>query len=552
MESRSEPYGPPRSEYPAIYLKQFPHTDPWTQADTKHFLITRHEVPDQNLSELSLLERNVRHTQIAQLLGQVPVPIDGSNPFRYYIDMLKKYTSKHKIFSHYYGFLCVHMLARMFQITILAYYESLPHLMRKGELKYDSAEEDDCSVKLADIGALTFEHQYDGPGYKKAVEFHPEDAEALFNQIWRDRKAFMIICRQIGMRGWSSLLHVLWTQLRDMPLERADEYCKGLRHLLMRYSLIASFRERELATKTILAIEDRFPVGGQEFRFIPVDQEDARNVVDAFEEYLKPRNGDPNVRAIYSIFDLVFYSALYIGREKVAALLDMVLQHTWSFFEPNLRKNVAHKVKDAFHYGSRAIWTVGTIFEDLNYASLEQRTAAITAGIRVVNQPDFLELLGRVCSLLVVQSGHDLLIAEADAKKLLRNVEPEMEALGRVANHYEFSKVPEMEHIWHGLYKFIDLRHKLTNDGPVRNRILMCRHLWTKVGSAFKFKPQPREMNLCMNPRCPDPDPIGGSRLSCERCCWVNYCSNRCQTLHWLRDSPRSHYQQCIPLGVWH
>ncbi|KEP48224.1 hypothetical protein V565_130420 [Rhizoctonia solani 123E] len=540
------PYGPPLSEYPEIFTQHFPRIDPWTQEDTKRFLIIKHEIPDESLSELALLERILRHTQISQYLGRVPMCPEGSNPFRYYLAKLEKYTAKHKLFSHYYGFLCVHTIARMFHIGILAYYEALPHLMYKGELKFDPTERDDCSIQLADMGALTFERQHDGPGFKKVVEFYPKDAEMLFNLIWSDRKAFTVVCRRTRMRGWSSLFRVLWMYLRDLELIRADQYCKGLRHLLMRYSLVASFRERELAIKTILVIEDTFPIGGQEFMFVPVDHEDARNTLDVFREYLKPTDGEPNSKAIYSIFDLVFYTALFIGRDEVVSLLEMILRQAWDFFELNLHRNITHKIKDAFIYGARAIWTVGSIFESLNYATLNQRTIAITAGLQVINQPELLELLGRVSSLLAIQSGNELIVAEVDGKKLINNVEPIMDALSRLT----FPVVAEMEQIWRGLYQFIDIQHTLTPDGPVRNRILACQRLWSKVGIAFKFKPKAAKRNLCMNPRCPDPDPIMGTRSSCRRCCWVYYCSSRCQALHWLSTFWDSHHRQCISIGV--
>ncbi|KDN41547.1 hypothetical protein RSAG8_07348, partial [Rhizoctonia solani AG-8 WAC10335] len=117
-------------------------------------------------------------------------------------------------------------------------------------------------------------------------------------------------------------------------------------------------------------------------------------------------------------------------------------------------------------------------------------------------------------------------------------------------SHLTFPDIPDMEQIWRGLYQFIDLQHKLTSSGKVSNRILMCQRLWSKVGTAFKFRPQGAKRNLCMNPRCPDPDPIAGTRLSCGQCCWVYYCSSQCQALHWLGASQDSHRRQCIPIGL--
>ena len=91
------PYGPPLSEYPEIFTQHFPPIDPWTQEDTKRFLIIKHEIPDESLSELALLERILRHTQMSQYLGRVPMCPEGSNPFRYYLAKLEKYTAKHNV-----------------------------------------------------------------------------------------------------------------------------------------------------------------------------------------------------------------------------------------------------------------------------------------------------------------------------------------------------------------------------------------------------------------------------------------------------------------------
>ncbi|CAE6454528.1 unnamed protein product [Rhizoctonia solani] len=235
----------------------------------------------------------------------------------------------------------------MFHIGILAYYEALPHLMYKGELKFDPTERDDCSIQLADVGALTFERQHDGSGFKKVIL--PERRRNVIQPHLE---------RQKGIYGDLSAYSYARVELivsRAVNISSADQYCKGLRHLLMRYSLVASFREREPTIKTILAIEDTFPIGGQEFMFVPMDHEDARNILDVFREYLKPTDGEPNSKAIYSIFDLVFYTALFIGRDEVVSLLEMILRQAWGFFELDIHRNITHKIKDAFIYGARAI-----------------------------------------------------------------------------------------------------------------------------------------------------------------------------------------------------
>ncbi|CAE6536580.1 unnamed protein product, partial [Rhizoctonia solani] len=126
-----DPYGPPLSEYPAVLLKCFPYTDPWTQEDTKQFLIIKQGIPDKK----------------------------GTKPLGYYLGELEKYIAKHKLFSHYYGF----------------FYAS-PHVMYKCQPKSGPTEKDDCSIRLADVGALTF-GQYEEFAFKI-------DRGSLLRALW--------------------------------------------------------------------------------------------------------------------------------------------------------------------------------------------------------------------------------------------------------------------------------------------------------------------------------------------------------------------------------
>ncbi|CAE6451728.1 unnamed protein product [Rhizoctonia solani] len=520
-----EPYGPPLSDYPDIFLQRFPHKDSWTREDTKCFTMAKYETPEE-LPIISILERTLRYTQILQLIGCMPRPVERYRPLRYYLNLLYEYTIKHKIFGYYYGFLCLQ-----------------PEVL---ERILGPVESDDCSEVIAITPAVMLERRYDERRLKRAVgyEKHPsgdvmffrglggfylEDAEALFDWIWSDRKAFMVLCRRIYMRGWSTLFYVLWARLRDSV--RAETTCKGLRHLLMRYALVAPPQERSLACKIIHSIEDTFPVGGEEYKFVPVDPADAQNILDAFRKYLIPTREDPNIKTPHPLFDLLFYSALSIGREEVISLLDTILQHTWKLFEQNYRHDVVLKIKDAFYYGFRAIWLVEWALEDFGYATPDHKTLATTACIQVVNRPEFLELLGRLCSSLVMRFKNELIIPDCDAKKLLTSTEALMDALSRADFSYEFTAAPGMQQTWNRLCQFIDLKSEMIEGGVVRNRVLLCQRVWTKVGATFKFKVQRHGRNLCMNPRCPDPDPNEGARLLCERCRWVHYCSRRCQAL---------------------
>lgn len=44
--------------------------------------------------------------------------------------------------------------------------------------------------------------------------FYDSDAEFLLDSLWEDRKAFMVLCNRVEMPGWSTLLAVIWEQIR--------------------------------------------------------------------------------------------------------------------------------------------------------------------------------------------------------------------------------------------------------------------------------------------------------------------------------------------------
>ncbi|CAE6460673.1 unnamed protein product [Rhizoctonia solani] len=546
-------YGEDLSTYPAIFLRQFPQDDPWTRADTKRLLEWMEHTPASTLPVVDLLERNLRYSQITQFIGRIPGPIN--EPLGYYTELIRRYAAKHKIFDRYFGFLCVYMITRILQYGTISYYYHV-HPRPPDMLDFDPTVRDDESIYLTWDVTHALMERCDDPKWEEVVAFNEsshddrillakldgfslEDAEALLNWIWDDRKAFTVLCSQIRMEGWSVLFYVIWAYIRESG--RAELYCKKLRHLTMRYSLGASRRDDLLASGILLSIQKKFPVKRHEREIPPVDSEDAQRLLDLCRDNLSPEKG-----ATTSAFDLMFYTTLSIGRDQLFWYLDTIVLHTWEVLQLSSRTGIA-EARCAFFHGRVVLSSFWAIFQDYDYASSEKLLMALNTGIQVMNQPRFLEFLARICSLLVMSSKGRFILEEHDAEWCLLYTMGLMEGFGEAADDYEFTKVPEMERIWNELNRFIDIRSKMMAEaGPLRNRIVVCQRMWEVIGATYEFSPRSIEKYLCMNARCPDPDPEGRTRLMCGRCCWVYYCSSRCQIIHWNNNTPHAHRQQCI------
>ncbi|CAE6454534.1 unnamed protein product [Rhizoctonia solani] len=329
-------YGEGLSTYPDIFLRQFPQDDPWTRADTKRLLEWMEQAPDSTLPVVDLLERNLRYSLIAQFIGRISGPIN--EPLGYYNELLRRYAAKHKIFDRYFGFLCVYTITRILQYGTIPYYYGV-HSRPPDVLDFDPTVRDDGSICLVwDVTEALME-RCDDPKWEKVVAFSEnshddriplaklggfslEDAKALLNWIWDDRKAFTVLCSRIRMKGWSVLFYVVWAYLRKSG--RAELYCKKLRHLIMRYSLGAFPQDEILASGILLSIDRKFPLKRHEREIPPVDSEDAQRLLDLCRDNLSPGKG-----ATTSTFDLMFYTTLSIGRDQLFWYLDTIVLHTW-------------------------------------------------------------------------------------------------------------------------------------------------------------------------------------------------------------------------------
>ncbi|CUA68256.1 hypothetical protein RSOLAG22IIIB_07786 [Rhizoctonia solani] len=477
-------------------------------------------VSNEELTPIQILQRRLRCMQVAQLVRQGRVPSGGSNTLKFYLDSLREYLDKHKLFDYYHGFLCVHVVMRVFQMCILSNFNALgPQTF--SDLEPDKDDASNSLVKLTSIcikKSLHPELYKDALGYHKSTTgttifqngggFTLEDAESMLDWLWKERKAFMVICAEIKMRGWTALFFGLWGLLRESV--RAYENCKRIRHLLMRYALCATSEECNVIADMMVVMEQEFRIVGAECQFEvpPLDREDGQNILDTFKDYLVP------TKSIIFPFELIYNASLHTRPEEVSSLLITIMDHTWKTLEYE-RPDWKEKYCDSFYYGARIITSLNDAITHFSYGCIKNKHASIDAYFGVINRINFLELIGRLCLIMVIQSKDNFIIPKYYAEAFYYNMNRLMASFSRAADNNEYVEAPGLQETWDKLLRFIDLH-------------------WLVIGKAFEFQRQTSLRRRCMNPRCPNPDMIGGAQ----------------EAVHWDRGLPGSHSAQCIPVEL--
>ncbi|KAF8596159.1 hypothetical protein BDV93DRAFT_528214 [Ceratobasidium sp. AG-I] len=520
---------------------------------------------------ISVLERLLLFSQTSRDIKHLLVPkiIPGI------IEILEIYCEQNKIFSYYYGFLCVQLLTRALEIGIINDTNSLGRFINSRHVK---PGQKDLARPMADFAAKSLHGMlvlFKGNQMSTLLRRSPDpennacllelggffdsDAEFLLDRLWEDRKAFMVLCNRIEMPGWAVLLAMIWEQIRYF--EKPDLQCKKIKNLLSRGILVSSRYECGMAYRVMLEIDKALPYGDRKFQFPPVDTDDARNVLTAFLKYTTATQDPRAVVEVMTLpFSMVYHNVSEGLPNELIPMLEAVLNRTWRIMEEE-QLAPQERMLSAFEYAGGALGSLWLMFKTVPHPD-RYDDIRILSCIKLLAHTNFIELMGRLCAALVTPANDNsrgiFLVSKDQWEIFEMNLHSLLNKLGEATEYWGAPGVAMVEScyvMWARVRRHISLQLDLyAVTGLVEDRLKACQSVWRSLGTAFGYDELEvdEEKHQCMYPRCANPYPDGGARLVCGRCCWVHYCSIECQTAHWIFHSPDSHQRRCIHInGHW-
>ncbi|CAE7064709.1 unnamed protein product [Rhizoctonia solani] len=510
-------------------------------------------------SELEVLMRASRTWQLFDELTSEPLDL-----IRSLMDSLHHYCEEgNLVFDHYYGLFWVQLLSAIvvagvingsdkrestlefIRVNCANQIDMYEHVVAHGVLMMSRAmgsKDEDNEERIK--ACFVEKHQRNECTILPALGgFNKEDAEFLLKELWDERDSFFLasskLCWQ-GTPGWSAILAVIWYHIRH--INDSTLSLQRLRNLTLRYSISAARPETFLLRKIVQEIENEIPVltpGIEELP--PVDESDVKFMVTIYMSYLglPLRSAIPD-RAPSDLtwlpFFLVYRNTLTTLPDRLPSLLTAVMERVWTILEessPNF--TLQERILNSFEYAVDVIQSMCIIPGLPCSRSDEMIEATTVVWTEFLGNVNIVELIGRLCSMLVIStggSGSEFLICSEDLKEFSKRTRDLMSTLQDVIQVQTLGNLNELGHAWHKVLMHIENQLLFyPPGGPVQYRANLCKSVWLEVGKTFGFLPQAPRQHQCMNPRCPIPYPEEGARHICTRCCWVHYCSQRCQAL---------------------
>ncbi|CAE6387254.1 unnamed protein product [Rhizoctonia solani] len=418
-------------EYPSLFVSRFYKTNDETQFECPVEFKEQLRIIDNHpsLVTVSLLEGVLRRARTWDFYEDFA----GQKPLPGLMKILHMHCDSHKVFSHYYGFLCIQLLTTVMHVGTLD--SDAPEVQALRQRLRENSTEHDNSLCLADTdsGMLWISLQDPSRGMQRAIlmeaynsidgcyylfyktgGFSSQDALFLLEIIWADRKAFMMLCDSIGdeMPGWGILLMAIWHHIKD--LEDPDILLKRLRNLLLRYALIVPDMEFSLVVSIAQQIEEtaseKWP---QTEELPPVDIDDCRNMLRAFNKYLNSAQASQDSGQIMAApFWLVYRNAFSVLPDEIPLLIGAAIERVWKILADSAVSTIS-RIMASFKYAMSAMWALSLVLHTRDQTRRQRRTTA-TTWIKLMQDIHFMELIGRLCSVLVLsteEGGNGFLIS---------------------------------------------------------------------------------------------------------------------------------------------
>ncbi|CAE6387156.1 unnamed protein product [Rhizoctonia solani] len=543
-------------------------------------LAQAHDEEEVTFTELEVLIRASRSWQLFDHLAS-----DCPSLMRHAMDLLKSYCGdRNFVFEYYYGLLCIQLLSTTILAGIIQGSDERESTLAVIRAKRVGKIDIHRQLVVQSLGILSQSLTLNSNSEHKEEElrlclnecyregecvilpafggFYKEDAEYLLEGFWLDRISFLQASSTLswqGTPGWSALLAVIWFYVRHTDDSTSTLPLRRLRNLILRYVLSAPQPENHFLDNIVGAIEKQIPsytLGNEELP--PDGKYDAHFMGMVFLKYLDVPVGR-NLRVASDLmifpFGLVYHNTLTTLPDRAPFLLKAVIERAWKILEETESKlTLQERILHSFDYALDAITSMWVVLKLPGNCSDQTIEVATVVWMKLLRNVNILELIGRLCSILVISgnnSGSELLIGPERLKDFLKHNRRLMTQLKGVIQAHALGDLKELSHTWHKVLRHIELQLlRYPPGGPVQHRARLCKSVWLEVGEAFGFFVHAPHQLQCMNPRCHMPYPDDGAQHICTRCCWVHYCSRRCQSLHWDDGSIDGHRNACLNLST--
>ncbi|KAG8729908.1 hypothetical protein FRC11_007761 [Ceratobasidium sp. 423] len=427
--------------------------------------MVREDKSSVSVAELEILFQSARTWQLFEYFTSSSLGL-----IQHYLELLQLYCEDNHIFDHYYGLLCVQLLTNIILAGIINGQEKRDTIFE--DIRADSDPETGIHYQVTAYAAtlmnaaLVQDHKHNdrlvgeflGETYQereyilfpKLGGFHQQDALWLLDEIWASRKSFLFLCGGLSkdLPGWSVLFTAIWHHVRGA--KNSTMFIRRLRNLSLRFSLTALDPEFDLLCNLVAELEDHIPPTREDKELPPVDEQDANFMVTVF---LRIFESEKPVRAQSELicypFGLVYHNALAARPERASTLLVAVIERVWKKLgDSGSALTLRERILDSFEYAIRATMSMSIA---LTSGGERSKKLTVTVWTKLLRDVNILELVGRLCSIVVISTnglGDGLLISHEKLNQFTDCIRYLLVGLKDVVQVHKLGDLDELRHTW--------------------------------------------------------------------------------------------------------
>ncbi|KAF8600242.1 hypothetical protein BDV93DRAFT_608782 [Ceratobasidium sp. AG-I] len=468
-------------------------------------------------------------------------------------ESLKEYCRKTKedLFGYYYGFLCFRLFIHAFCVGLMVEANTLdhflkhldPHQGRAGiskKLVTTSINDVILGMQAPHLGGVP---KLLGTRESTMVAFPSlggidyDQIEFIKVLLWHNRRYFMALTKENFLPGGSGFLFVICSLTLSAPIPEPRKTWNVIEDLIARHYLVSSNEERRIVRQLFTQIaSDHF-----------VDHtnhpDDARAVAEHYIRLLTPPL-DPEIIQILhpDVAQVLLLFVLYVAPKKyLPAVIGRALSRLGLEFDAEGKGQfLVERYPIPRGIAANIFTLIGGACGQMKTKEMRREYAHILA------DGELLGLAGRTL----------LTITKADFKKTPAHWEMLIESLPAIADALiqSVESAPDVlndhQRNWAKVAGQIKALATMYPPGfKSVSYFTQAWNAWTSLAVALELEKLDGSP-VCMNPRCvisfvKDCE-LGITRLLCDQCHIVSYCSLTCQNAHWLLETSESHRFHCV------